>query len=441
MNIFYPEINIKYEVEKLMHAADQAYEQHMIEEQKRLKALQEAEEIQKQQEALEKLREQQHERLREKQNALLAAKQDKERQREEFIKSKMIQMKINNCDEIRTFIQQKYLEESKRCQLIQMQDKQKQNLLALDEDRVWQEVHQKNYALQLNRELEAKRKRALMQEKTLLDIQQQIKERSLKAEQEKLELREAQCTSLPFPDHDCKLKQITKTELAEKLREQMAASRALLKKREDQEREVVKTLNEGMQRDLDSEKAEREKQKRILKEQIDQYYKYSKQVEKERQIEDAKMDKLIQEIQQKSEKAVHDSRKKIMQKRWSLADKVYETQRLQIAEMEDQRRRLREEELQEGMREREIYEQHNKASIEADKLAKLEVKKYRETLNEQIKSLSLEKERHKYHNQTQSNKLIEASNQELNFVQTYVKGSFENHFKKHPNLLLLRNKN
>ncbi|XP_058820168.1 cilia- and flagella-associated protein 53-like [Topomyia yanbarensis] len=440
MNIFYPEINIKNEVKKLMDAADQAYDQYMAEKRKRLKALLQAEEIQQQKEVLEILSKQQNEQLREKQNALLAAKQDKERQREEFLKNKMIQLKIQNCDEIRTYIQQKYHEESKRCQLAQIADKQKQNLSQLDEDRLWQKVQQRSYELQFERELEAKRKRMLMEENTLQEIQQQIKERSLKAKQEKAELQEACCTSLLFSGHDNKLIQIKKSDLAVKLREQIVASRALQMKRDNQERDVVKTLNEGMQRELDSEKAAREAQKRILKEQIDQHHKYSKQVQKQRQIEEAKHDKLIHEARQESDKAAIDVCKKAMQKRWGLADKVYDIQRQQIAEMEDQRRRQREQKLQEGIREREMYEQYHQATVEADNRAKLEVKKYREMLNEQIKSSALEKEHCKRHDQMQSNKLFEANKQELDFVQTYVKGSFETHFMKHPNISLLRKK-
>lgn len=57
-------------------------------------ALLQAEEMQQQAEVIEKLREQEIERLRAKENALLAVKQDKERQREEFIKNKMIQLKL-----------------------------------------------------------------------------------------------------------------------------------------------------------------------------------------------------------------------------------------------------------------------------------------------------------------------------------------------------------
>lgn len=57
-------------------------------------ALLQADEMQQQAELIEKLREQEAERLRAKENALLAIKQDKERQREEFIKNKMIQLKL-----------------------------------------------------------------------------------------------------------------------------------------------------------------------------------------------------------------------------------------------------------------------------------------------------------------------------------------------------------
>lgn len=146
--------------------------------------------------------------------------------------------------------------------------------------------------MQLDRELTEKRKRNSMESQTLLDIKDQMLERTLRAEKEKVELQEAQCTSLPFPERDHKLIQMKKSDLAEKLKEQMATNAMLQKKRDEQEREVVKALNEGMHRELAREKAAREAEKDILKKQINQYYQYSKHVEKQRSIDDAKMDKV-----------------------------------------------------------------------------------------------------------------------------------------------------
>ncbi|XP_062545376.1 cilia- and flagella-associated protein 53-like isoform X2 [Armigeres subalbatus] len=396
--------------------------------------------MQQQKEVLEKLREQEAERLRVKENALLAIKQDKERQREEFIKNKMIQLKLNNCDEIRTLVQQKYHEEAKRCQLAQIDDKNKLKLAKLDEERLWAEVHQRNYKIQYEKELNDKQKRTSRESQTLLTIKEQMKERALRAEKEKVELQEARCTSLPFPERDVKLIQMKKSDLADKLREQMATNLMLQKKRAEQEREVVKVLNEGMERELAREKAARESEKQTLKKQIDQYYKYSKHVEKQRSVDEAKMDKLIGDAQQQYDKREVENCNKILQKRWGLADSVYEMQRSQIAEMEQLRRKQKEEKLLEGTRERQLYENHLQRSIEANQRTKTAVKKYRETLKEQIKSATLERDRCKQHDQTQTNRLLEANAKELDFVKSYVKGSFESHFKKHPNTTLMKKK-
>ncbi|KXJ80575.1 hypothetical protein RP20_CCG023974 [Aedes albopictus] len=420
--------------------ADQAYEQHMQQKRKRLAALLQADEMQQQAELIEKLREQEAERLRAKENALLAIKQDKERQREEFIKNKMIQLKLNNCDEIRTLVQQKYHEEAKRCQLAQIEDKNKLKLAKLDEERMWKEVHLRNYKLQLDRELNDKRKRESMECQTLLDIKDQMKERALRSEKEKVELQEARCTSLPFPGRDPKLIQMKKGDLAEKLKEQMATNRMLQKKRAEQEREIVKVLNEGMEQELAREKATRDAEKQTLKKQIDQYYKYSKHVEKQRSVDETKMNKLINDVRQQYDKKDEENCNKILNKRWGLADSVYEIQRMQIAEMEELRRKQDEEKVLEGARERQLYENHLQKSIEADQRMQTAVKKYRETLKEQIKSATLERERCKRHDQTQTNRLLEANAKDLDFVQSYVKGSFENHFKKHPNTALMRKK-
>ncbi|XP_053696744.1 cilia- and flagella-associated protein 53-like [Sabethes cyaneus] len=440
MNIFCPDINIKYEVKKLVDKADQAYEQHMAEKRTRLKALLETEGEQQQKEVFETLRRQQDESLKKKENALIVAKKEKEREKAEFIKNKMIQLKVNNCDEIRTYIRQKYHEESKRCQLAQIEDKRKLEESKREEDQLWQEVHLRTYNAKLDHEMELKQKRKLMETKTFLDIQQQIKDQSLIKVQEKIKEQEGFCTSLPLPDHDEKLKQIKKKDLAEILRDQMACSKSLRLEQDAKEREVIKALNEGMQRELDREKIAQEEKKQVFKKQIEQYYKYSKDIEKQRQIEEDKMNKLIQDARQYHDKIALDACRTTMKQRWGLADYVYETQRKQIAAMEDQRRLQREEELQEGIREREIYKQHQQATIEAEKKAKLAAKEYREILKEQIKSGVIDRNRQKYHDQMQTNKLVDAKSQDLKFVETFVKGSFDKHFKKHPNLSLMKSK-
>uniref|UniRef100_A0A8D8CAN0 (northern house mosquito) hypothetical protein n=1 Tax=Culex pipiens TaxID=7175 RepID=A0A8D8CAN0_CULPI len=440
MDFFFPEINIKQEVQKLMRNADLAYEQQQEEERKRLEQQLQEESEREEKAMLEKLQQQQTERLRAKENALIALKQDKERQREEFLKAKTIQLKINNCEEIRTYIQQKHHEEAKRCQLAQIEEKMKLKQARKDEEKMWKEIHLRNYKKELERDTLELRARKIKEEKALLDIKEQIKERALKAEQERIELQEVRCNSLPFPDHDGKLIQLKKSDLAEKLRQQMETTRMLQKKRDEQEREVVRTLNEGMQRELERERKARDAEREILAKQINQYYQYSKHVEKQRLVEEAMMDKLIRDVRQQYDQVAVESCQMALRKRWGLADIVYDGQRKQIAEAEDRRRREREQELQEGIREREIYEQHRKASFEADNRMQLAVKQYRDTLKEQIVSAGLERERSKRHDQMLTNKLVEANAQELDFVQTYVKGSFDSHFKQHPNASLLKKK-
>ncbi|XP_055550279.1 calponin homology domain-containing protein DDB_G0272472-like isoform X2 [Wyeomyia smithii] len=352
----------------------------------------------------------------------------------------MIQLKINNCDEIRTYIQQKCHEDTKRCQLAQIEDKQKLEQSKREEDRLWQEVHLTSYKAKLDRELDVKQKRNIMERSTFLDIQQQIKDHSLKMTEDKKKQQQAYCTSLPFPDHDEKLVQIKKTDLAEILRNQIACKKSLQMKQQAKEQEVVKVLNEGMQRELDREKAALEAEKQVLKKQIDQYYNYSKGINKQRQIEENKMDKLIQDARQHYDDVARNNCKQVMRKRQGLADKVYNTQQKQIAAMNYQRRLQREEKLQEGVKEREIYEQHLRATIEAEHRAQLAAKEYRELLKEQMKSGALEQQRRKHHDQMQTNRLVDTAAQELKFVETFVKGSFENHIKKHPNVSLLKSK-
>ncbi|XP_055594559.1 cilia- and flagella-associated protein 53-like [Uranotaenia lowii] len=440
MNIFYPEINIKHEVQKLVETADQAYDSHMMEKRQRLKDLLQTEEMQHQKEALEILQQRKAESLRERENNLLAAKQEKEREREEYVKNKMIQLKINNCDEIRTIINQKCLEDSKSSQLKQINEKLKMKQVEQEEDRIWKEVLHRSYNIALTRELNDKRKHKMLEEKTLQAIKHQIHEKSLKAKQEKVDLQQVHCTSLPFPENDDKLKKIPKCDLAKDLEDQIKTNMILRKKRQEQESEMDKILNEAMQRELEQEKAKRDEQKDIFKKQINQFYQYSQHVQKQRMADEAKMDKLINDVHKKHDQSFLENCRSTRKKQKDFADTVYEIQRKQMSEMESNRKQEREQELVEGRREREIYEKHRQASVEADNRSRLEIKKYRETLKEQIKSATLERERNKKQNQMQTNMLADASARELDFVRSYMKGTYENHFRQHPNRSLLKKK-
>ena len=61
---------------------------------RRLHSLLQSEQQQQEREIMKKFQDEEEMRLRERTNALLSAKQDQERQRMEFVKNKMIQMKL-----------------------------------------------------------------------------------------------------------------------------------------------------------------------------------------------------------------------------------------------------------------------------------------------------------------------------------------------------------
>ncbi|XP_058060415.1 cilia- and flagella-associated protein 53 [Anopheles bellator] len=438
--LFYPEISIQNELKKLMALSDQAYDYQLEQKRKRLQALLQAEEEQLDQEIMQKLGQEEETRLREKQNALLVAKQDHERQRAEFVKNKMIQLQLNNCDEIRSLLQQQYHEESKKCQLAQIEDKMKLKQAKMDEERMWTDVHIRKYKNDLEQELSKKRERKLMEQKTLQDIKVQINDKVLQAEQEKVNLQRVVCAALPFPDHDPKLKTIGKAELAEKLREQITFRKELQRKQNDQDRQVIRILNETMARELEQEKIALKTEEEVLRKQKDQFYQYSKDVHRQRLVEEGKLEKLIKDTHEKFDRESVEKCVRDKQKRLQLASLTYEGQRNQIAEMEARRVRERDERQQEALREREFQEKNRQEAELADCRIQTAVHQYRDSLKEQIKSANLERERSKRANQMETNRMIERSLNELNFVQSYVKGSFEAHFKKHPNVSLMKRK-
>uniref|UniRef100_A0A182SR13 Trichohyalin-plectin-homology domain-containing protein n=1 Tax=Anopheles maculatus TaxID=74869 RepID=A0A182SR13_9DIPT len=416
-----------------MSCADQEYDHHLKEKRKRLQSLLQSEEEQLEREIMKKFQDEEATRLRDKTNALLSAKQDQERQRVEFVKNKMIQLKLNNCDEIRSFLQQKYHEESKKCQLAQIEDKMRLKQAKMDEERMWTEVHLQN-------EHKEKHERKSLEQKALQDIKQQIKEKSLKTIQDKVDLQKVVCASLPFPDHDPKLKAIGKSELAEHLHEQIALRKELQRKQEEQEMQVIRALNETTAKQLEQERQARKAEDILLKKQKDQFYQYSKHVLRQRQLEEGKLEKLINDTREKFDQEKLETCRREKQKRLQMASIAYEGQRMQIAEMEARKAREREERQQAALREREQQEKNRAEAERADCRIQTAVQQYRDSLKEQIKSASLDRERSKRANQMETNRLIERSFNELSFVQSYVKGSFEEHFKKHPNLSLMKRK-
>lgn len=57
-----------------------------------------------------------------------------------------------NCDEIRIPLRQKLLEDSKRCQLEQIKDKEKQALMERDRNRMWSEIGCRRHNMMLEQE-------------------------------------------------------------------------------------------------------------------------------------------------------------------------------------------------------------------------------------------------------------------------------------------------
>ncbi|XP_049535063.1 trichohyalin-like [Anopheles darlingi] len=438
--MFYPEISIQNELKKLMACADQAYDYQLEGKRKRLQILLQTEEQQLEEEIMQKLQREEEDRLQEKKNKLLIMKQEQERKRADLVKNKMIQLQLNNCDEIRSFLQQKYHEESKKCQLAQIEDKMKLKQAKMDEERMWTDVHIRKYKMDLEKELSAKRERSLKEQKTLQDVMVQIKEKSLKAAQEKEDLQKVVCAALPFPDHDPKLKSIGKVELAEQLKEQISFRKELQRNRDEQDRQVIRILNETMARELEQEKLALKSEEELLRKQKDQFYQYSKHVQRQRQIEEGKLEKLIMDTHAKFDQESLEKCQREKQKHLQLAAVAHEGQRNQIAEMEARKLREREERQQEALKEREYQEKMRYDALRADCRIQTAVQQYRDSLKEQIKSANLEREHTKRTNQLETNRIIERSYNELNFVQSYVKGSFEAHFKKHPNISLMKRK-
>uniref|UniRef100_A0A182NGS0 peptidylprolyl isomerase n=1 Tax=Anopheles dirus TaxID=7168 RepID=A0A182NGS0_9DIPT len=318
-----------------------------------------------------------------------------------------LKRKSNNCDEIRSFLQQKYHEESKKCQLAQIEDKVKLKQAKMDEERMWTEVHVRKYKMELQKEHIERHERKTMEQKILQDVKHQIKEKSLKAAQDKVDLQKVVCASLPFPDHDPKLKSLGKAELAEHLNGQISLRKELQRKRDEQDMQVIRQLNETTAKELEAERQVRKAEDILLKKQKDQFYQYSKHVLRQRQLDEGKLEKLINDTREKFDQEKLETCLREKQKRQQMASIAFEGQRMQIAEMEARKAREREERQQESLREREQHERNRQEAERADCRIQTAVQQYRDSLKEQIKSASLERERNKRANQLETNRMIE----------------------------------
>lgn len=105
---------------------------------------------------------------------LITIKKERERQDEEFVKKKTIQQYMNKCDEIRPYLRQKLLQDSKACQLLQIQDKQKKLLEEKDIENLWVEVAKRGNEQLFERENSENHNRFLKSRCDVLELKRQM---------------------------------------------------------------------------------------------------------------------------------------------------------------------------------------------------------------------------------------------------------------------------
>lgn len=80
----------------------------------------------------------------------------------------------NKCDEIRPLLRQKLLQDSKACQLLQIQDKQKKLLEERDVENLWVEVAKRGNEQLFNRENVETQNRFMKSRCDVLELKQQM---------------------------------------------------------------------------------------------------------------------------------------------------------------------------------------------------------------------------------------------------------------------------
>lgn len=363
---------LKSKIEQLVEASMRAREADLNAKREKLRRLFHIEDDYYQQEAKEKLKEKICQELQERKNKILATKQERERQTIEFLKQKKLQQYIASCDEIRPYLRQQLLIDSKACQRMQMEDRRKQQQSSKENQSMWMEIAQRSHHTKLQQELEEKHNRQLHAKNVAEFQMKQVNDKRLDERKKYTEMaeitrqneKELERERLE-DEREKKEKLLKRVKLATDLKGQLQAAEKERLVRNAKEAELNKFFADSIKREIENEIANRKSDVETFRNETIQYLAYLEKVKKERQIEEATKDKIIEELRIKAERERVRQMQEDSQKRRNLAEMVYETQRGQIKENEERRQYRKDEEFKEINDQRAQY--NHKAELEGEK--------------------------------------------------------------------------
>ncbi|KAK6624629.1 hypothetical protein RUM44_011488 [Polyplax serrata] len=272
-----------------------------------------------------------------------------ERERKQFVDSKLLERVVDNCDAARPVLTQKYLMEVKKDQLWQIKEKYALAEAKREEEKMYHDLMMKNMmALKQNEEetaklawMKQKDARRAFDEQMKWKQEKDEKERQLK-ELERMQLDE-EIRLIREEDEKEKLDQIRrKNEMKAEFKEILAREREIKEERKREEEEIDRTFAKLMKIEEENEKMKGSSEKERLKREMDIFLQSSRELKRQREEEERKLNETLQELNDKKREQKDAERRKIKAAKQELFSEMLRGRDEQIREKRE--REMREEE-------------------------------------------------------------------------------------------------
>lgn len=352
--------------------------------------------------------------MQERKNKILATQQQRERETMEFLKQKKLQQYVSACDDVRPYLRQQLLIDSKACQRSQMEDRKRQQQVARETQSMWMEIAQRTNNVQLEREKEERRKRKIYAKNTEEYLRRQMEEKRLDkvkfiemASSEERRRNEEELEKQKAEDANERKEIIKKrVKLVSDLKDQLQQAEQERLARKAQEAELNHLFNDSIKKDLEKQILDKKSEIEALKEETTHYLNYVEKMKKERQLEENKKDRIIEEIRIKKEKEQIAKNQEDAQKRRNFLEQIYEKQRLQVKDNEERQKAKNEQEFKEAAEERAKIDL--KAEQEIEMMRKhQQAKLYAKDLIDQEEYFRAEAKKAKEHEEAKLRKILE----------------------------------
>uniref|UniRef100_A0A336KXL9 CSON001106 protein n=1 Tax=Culicoides sonorensis TaxID=179676 RepID=A0A336KXL9_CULSO len=369
---------LKSKIDKLVEESLRARDRDINMKREKLKHLFNIEDNYYRQETRDKISEKIEAEMLEKRNKILAMKQAREKEHQE----------------------KQLLIDSKACQRMQIEDHRKQKQVCKENQNLWLEIAKRANKAELEKEKQQRLARKMYDNCTAKFLKEQMieKQNNLQKYHEITEEQKRNEESLAKESEmellEKKQKSEKRSRLAVDLKEQLLQAEKERIARKSNEDALNKLFHDTIRRELEQEIATRKSHQENLKQDTMHYLNYIEKIRKERQLEQAQKEKLIDDYRVKHEQEYIDKCRSEMAKRRALHEMVYETQRKQIKEKHEMQKAFDDDEFKRAAEERAKYD--HKAALKAEKWKQRQAaKEYARALREQEELRKLEQKKFK----------------------------------------------